>query len=282
MDVPVGVDVPRPDVPVVTVDVPRADVPVVPPTAFRINSLTLRDPHAFTSLLGGCPDITDAVNTQLSNAVTMDGNMDGSLDLSIVSVFRPLDQSTSTNRMDIVLPECTAPTASSSTRCTRTATSTILMNRATNLTTGTCLDTMPTAATTTTAAFTPAPTVPTGPCFSSDSADLPLNLGGIMLTLRSARIGAQYMGTPATQLVQGLIRGFVAETDANAATLPTSVLLVGGQPFSHILPGGTMNCASGTSLTNAVDMGPGPSGASVRGWWLYINFTAVPVPYSEP
>ena len=43
---------------------------------------------------------------------------------------------------------------------------------------------------------------------------------------------------------------------------------------SSLLPGGTGNCNSGDDR----DIGPG----GVRGWWVYFNFTAEPVTWSEP
>jgi hypothetical protein len=70
---------------------------VVTPTAFRLRDLDLRDPHVFVNFIG-CRDVTDnplagfSVNGELQTNIQTDGDVDGDLDLSIATVFRPLDQ----------------------------------------------------------------------------------------------------------------------------------------------------------------------------------------------
>ena len=83
--------------------------------------------------------------------------------------------------------------------------------------------------------------------------------------LTEARIGAAYVGSPAGNLVTGLLMGFISETVANATILPSNLPLVGGQPLSSLLPGGTNNCSPSSDLD---------INAGVRGWWFYMNFTA--------
>jgi hypothetical protein len=82
---------------------------------------------------------------------------------------------------------------------------------------------------------------------------------------------ATYDGDPATGLVHGLLRGFLneAQADATTVTLP----LLGDVPLSSLLPGGTDCCADHDDR----DMDSG--GAS--GWYVYLTFTAVEVPYTE-
>ena len=87
------------------------------------------------------------------------------------------------------------------------------------------------------------------------------------------RIVDTYVGSPATGLVNGLIRGFVSETDADAIILPDTIDFVGGLPLSAVLPGGTGNCNGGD------DRDVGPGGES--GWYFYLNFTADPVPWTD-
>ena len=88
--------------------------------------------------------------------------------------------------------------------------------------------------------------------------------------LRNVRIAASYAGTPPGTLVNGLIRGFLTETDANSTTIPASFPLIGGRKVATLLPGGG-SCAT----HDARDMADG-----VRGWWFYLNFTAAPVTYT--
>jgi hypothetical protein len=136
-----------------------------------------------------------------------------------------------------------------------------VLTTATNLATGTCLT--PLAGTL--RPYSPAVTSPSGPCYAAGPVTVPINLGGIPITLRDARIAATYVGNPAGNTTNGLLMGFISETDANATIIPASFPLVGGQSLSSLLPGGTGNCAT----HDARDMN-----GAVRGWWFYLNFTA--------
>jgi hypothetical protein len=51
---------------------------------------------------------------------------------------------------------------------------------------------------------------------------------GIPIPLQDVQVGATYVGNPATQLTNGLMRGFISETDADNTILPASLPLVGG------------------------------------------------------
>jgi hypothetical protein len=116
------------------------------------------------------------------------------------------------------------------------------------------------------------------PCFSSSATTVTFDLGGIPITLTSARIAATYSGTPATQLLNGLLTGFISETDANNTIIPASFPLVGGKPLSALLPGGDppgpdVNCAGHSDKD---------TNNGVAGWWFYLNFRATRVPWTEP
>lgn len=285
MDV-VAADV-RPDV--VTMDAPVADVVVadvrpdvlavdsiidvapdaaVTRTAFRLNSLSLRDPHAFTAVFGICIDVTSQVNTQFGNAVTMDTTMpaDGLLDLSVVNLFSPLSQSAPTSPFALTFPNCTSPLGS--TRCTFPPTGTSLPATATNQATGNCLNLVAGS----TRASYGATTVPSGPCYSAPLGNVSFTISGINIPLQNVQVGATYMGAPATQLINGLMYGFLSVSAASGVTLPTTLPLVGGRTLASILAGGPTNCQTGAN--SDLD-----TSAGVQGWWVYLSFTAVPVPY---
>jgi cysteine-rich repeat protein len=247
----------------------------IPGTAFRMRDLDLRDPHVYVDALG-CRDVTDtaffgfAVNGELQTSIQTDGDSpaDGLLDLSIATVFRPLDQSAATNAIEIHFPSCTTPLAS--TQCSRNPpASPPIMATATNMTSGTCL--LPVNGTTT-AMYTPDVANATGPCYVSNAVTVTVNIAGIPITLNQARIAATYVGSPASNTVNGLLMGFISETDANNTTLPSSLPLVGGDPLSSLLPGGSGNCAGHSDA----DMNGG-----VRGWWFYLNFTAPQVTWVD-
>ena len=250
----------------------------VVPTAFRFNTLKLRDPHAFATIFFGCSDITDsafgnAVNEQFATNMTTDGDNNGYLDLSPTTVFRPLNQGgVLTSPTEIHFANCTVPVAG--TMCKPGAQAPILVT-ATNQTVGTCLG--PIAGTTGftapgTGTYSPAITPSTAPCFGTNMSTVVVNLAGVQITMYDARIAATYQGSPATNLVNGLLRGFITQADADATIFPAGTAIVGGKPLSFVLPGGAGNCAS----HNAKDVNNG-----VTGWWFYLNFTAPRTTWSD-
>jgi hypothetical protein len=180
-------------------------------------------------------------------------------------VFNPLDQSAAGGTLQLVTGECTAPL--SGTQC-QLGSGTTQSFSYQNHTTGNCL--APIAGTT--FGYTPPIATPTNNCFATDPGTLQLSLAGLPMTLHDARIAGAYSGAPAASIVAGLIMGFISEADANATTLPSSLPLIGGLPLSRLFPGGSGNCA-GHSDKDVKDGTPG--------WWIYLNYTAGVVPYSD-
>ncbi len=234
-------------------------------STFRIADLDLRDPHLFVDVLG-CRDVTDvefggfAFNPALQAGIEADGDGDGALDLSFLLSFMPLAQDQASNFLALGTGTCSAPLAS--TRCwpieTPIFADDVLLDAD-----ATCLDALPG----TTRPYAPAIAATPPACFVGPPTDLTLNLDGIVIPLRDARIAARFDGAPAGQLLDGLLRGFITEADANATLLPASYPLVGGQPLSLLLPGGTGNCAAYSDQDTH----------GVQGWWFYFNFHAVRV-----
>src|SRR5690606_21044071 len=95
---------------------------------------------------------------------------------------------------------------------------------------GACLDAIPG---THRATYFPALETPSPPCFASDATTLTLDLAGVLIVLDDARVAARF-GDGDT-LTDGLIRGFLTETNAEAIPLPEALPLVGGQPLASIL-----------------------------------------------
>jgi hypothetical protein len=240
-------------------------------TTFRFTDLDLRDPHVFVSFIG-CRDVTNApvagysVNGSLQTSIQTDGNGDGSLDRSHLLIFNPLAPSSpSGGKLWFRTAVCTAPMAG--TTCSPDG-STELQLPYSHAPSGQCL--APIAGTTT--AYTPSITSPSVPCFATGVIPTwTVDLGGIPLPLRNVQVAATYSGAPPGTLTNGLIRGFLTETDANNTTIPASFPLIGGRRVSALLPGGSGSCAT----HDARDMLNG-----VRGWWFYLNFTAAPVTYT--
>jgi CARDB len=253
---------------------PPEEVP--PPTgpvlgAFRFTDLDLRDPHIYVDLGLITADITDtfafgqSLNGGLQESLSTDGDEDGFLDLSPVNLFEPLDQEAATT------PAKIDPGA----RCTAPPQEVVceplipIATTANNSSTGTCLDVL---TGTTTASYSPEVATPTAPCFATDEMTLTFDLAGIPLTLQGVQIAASYVGNPATAEANGLIRGFISEADADAIILPVDLPVVGGDPLSKLLPGGTENPAGHDDR----DVREG-----VTGWWFYLNFVATRTPW-EP
>ena len=229
----------------------------VEPTAFRVTLMELRDPHAFA--FNGAFDVTGTVNDQIGDAMTMDADdpPDGNLDLSIVVVHRPLDQSAGSIAGDVVFPDCTTPVLSTS--CTLTAGAMVVQTTLTNAA-ATCLDAVPG----TTSGFSPAVEPTQGPCFSTEAETLDVSLGELVIPLIDTQLAGRYVNDPADGLDQGLIRGFLTQEAADNATIPESVAIVGGDPVSSVL--------------RDEDKDPGPGGED--GWWFYLNYDANLVPYT--
>jgi len=234
--------------------------------AFRMDTLLLRDPHAYTSVFFSCADITGQLNGVFDDLITTDDDGDGNLDLSIVSLFKPFDSGATSTPVDIIFADCTDPIATT----TCTVAGTPINSTATNQSAGTCLVPVPG----TTGGYSPAITTPDAPCFVTDKETLTIDANGLIITLNDAQVAATYISD--TNLTNGLLMGFITEANADATLLPAGTPIVGGDPLSSILPGGTGNCNGG----DARDMGPDGSGGTTIGWWLYLNFTSVQVPYT--
>ncbi|OIP31443.1 MAG: hypothetical protein AUK47_22470 [Deltaproteobacteria bacterium CG2_30_63_29] len=250
---------------------------------FRPSEMYIRDPHLYLDvLIFGCLDMTDqgdplgvsgSLNSLLNDSIQADSNGGGVLDLSLLLLFRPLNQAATTPlRFDFGGGTCTAPMATTVCDVNPTLplqTTTYLNGPASGQTA--CLG----ALAGTTSNYSPSVTEATAPCFSSDTVSLKLSLGGIDVPLEDAQVSGTYMGQPATSITNGLLRGFISEASADATILPSNVPIVGGQPLSMLLAGGATSCATGD------DRDVGSDGTTV-GWWFYLNFDAVEVQYVGP
>jgi hypothetical protein len=229
---------------------------------FRVAELFVRDPHMYL----GDTDITDSdvlgtsVNGSLiKDGLTMDYNKDGFLDVSILPILMPFDPSAKTASLHLVDADC-----SSDTQCQPSATPGLDVQFAIeNRTQGSCLEPMAD----TTSGFSPAVDVPMAPCFvTTDAHDFTINLGGVSIMLTAARIAATYGEAPGG-LTHGLLMGYVTQAHAMAALLPDYLPLLGGTPLTDYL--------------RDQDRDKAHSPNSEDGFWLYINFVAPPVQYTQ-
>lgn len=244
------------------------------PAAFRITDMDLRDPHVYVVQSFACRDVTDAVtgfsfNGTLQTTIQSNGNDDGYLDVSTVIVFDDLDPSAPGGTLTFVNALCLAPLEGTSCTPSELVPSVVSYS---NGSAGVCLETIPG---TTYPPYTPEVTSPTAQCFVTQAFNglLPL-FDGVPVMLHDIQVSATYDGSG--NLVNGLIRGFLTETDANNTILPNSFPFYGSIPFSYLLPGGNpflhlSNCASHSDM----------DAHGSWGWWLYFNFSAQPVPYGS-
>lgn len=249
--------------------------------AFRILDLNWKDPHWFVQLPLGCTDYTNfnaigikGFNPTIQEALQTDADGDGELDLNFLIVFDPLDPSANGGTLRFgASVACTAPLASS--QCEALA---AIPPYAYDNTPATCLSAVPG---TTNAAYTPALVQPAAPCFVAALGDITVGLPPVPITLEDAYLAAEYSGNPASGLADGIIRGFLSESVANQTVIPegsTGIDAIDGEPLSQLLRGGVNSCSQPAPATGDKDIGPG----GVPGWYVYFNFTATVVPFSDP
>ena len=122
--------------------------------------------------------------------------------------------------------------------------------------------------------YSPGITSPAAPCFATLPTSASFALDVINIDLENVVAGGTYVGSPATDISNGLIVGFLSEEDADAILIPADVILVGGNPLSFVLPGGTGNCA----LHDDRDIGPNGE----LGWYFYLEYAAHEITWTGP
>jgi hypothetical protein len=247
--------------------------PLPAPDVLRWTDLDLRDPHVFVQTTF-CNDHTPhgapgfSVNDELAQSLVTDADTDGFLDRTHLTVFRPLDPDAIAGRLDEGAARCTAPVGTTYCDWTDHDLSTPVTVAYDTLTAaGDCLEPQPG---TTHPGYTPTIDPPSAPCFSATLGNVTMRLLGVSVPLHDVQVGGELVGVPPGSLANGLWMGFLDETDADAALLPTDLPLVGGQPLSSVFPGGTGNCAAHSDR----DFWNGE-----WGWWIYFHFVASPVTF---
>jgi len=248
------------------------------PAVFRADQVALRDPHVFVNV-GTCTDLTEApgvlgnyVNGFIADAIQMDSG-DGTFSLNLLTAFRPLTQPPLLGGgVEIYTGDCTIPLFAET--CSP-GTAPPALTSYTNQSAGTCV--APIAGTTgagNVTPYSPGITAPVAPCFATDPTNVRFALNVINIDLTDVVAGATYVGNPASDIVDGLIVGFLSEADADAILIPANVILIGGKPLSFVLPGGSGNCA----VHDDRDIGPGGE----LGWYFYLEFSSHQVAWTGP
>lgn len=250
--------------------------PITPPAALRFTGIWVRDPHFFVSVppFMVCTDFTDgavsgvlpSVNDILAIKIVSDDDSDGYLDLSVMLLFRPFDANAVGEIVDARSGACVLP--ANATSCHVNTSGPSVRSNYDGFPAGPCLPIDPGDV----SGYSPGVTEPTAPCFRTAAQGLDFTVFGDQpLPLQDAQISARIDGSAPDRLIEGLIVGFLRQDDADSILIPASYPVIGGQPISILLPGGTGNCSGGDD-TDFHD--------SSNGWWFYINFTAENVPWT--
>ena len=236
---------------------------------FLMDEINVRDQHFITELIPGtCGDVTDlasiGVNAMLNDSIQMDMNdpPDGILDLSLLFSLDPWDSTAANGDTEAGLGFCSAPF--DSTECAWPMAGPAQTSSFDNMDTGTCLAADPADL----GGYDPAPNTVIGSCFAATLGTFDITLAGVTLPLVDVTLAGHYNDDV---IDNGLLKGFLTETAADAAILPDSVAQFGGSPVSDLLLGGAGNACPNKGDDR--DMNNGESG-----WWFYVDFTAMDVP----
>jgi len=222
------------------------------PTAMRITSIALRDPHVY--FVSCSLDATATANSIFQMAVD-------DYTLSTVGVFRPLDPLEATTPMDI-FPEASCMMDSPVDSCA--AAGEVVMTTANNTATGACYTPDPT----TLSYPGTAPNSPTDNCFATNEETVTLNLNGAALLLENAVVAGEYAGD---RIENGVLAGFVTYATAMTVMVPNPIT-GGADRLYDLLRGG--GCTGD-------DDDPRMAGGSDAGWWFYIDFAAEEVSWTD-
>lgn len=214
--------------------------------AFRFNSIALKDPASGLPPLVPQCDGNGVVNGLLGDALTMDADGDGNLDMGFALNFPALDQSDgASGDVEFANAVCTAPDGAS---CGLLQGTELYSSTYSAMAMGTCLEPDP-------AVIEPGLADPadstTGPCFVTDSINATVVTSTVSIPLTDARIAARFVGDPAGNLVEGTIQGYLTQADAEATVV---------NAFGQMLPLSDLLC---------------PDHADGEGWWMHMSFTAV-------
>lgn len=243
--------------------------------AFRFTSIYVRDPHFFAGNGLACLDITDndvavigitSVNNQFNAAIANDNSdpADGVLDLSLLLLFRPLDQADGAGgNFDFANGSCLIPEGA--TVCDLLDGTELYSSSYASQASGSCQAPVPGELSS--ANYNPQPGSTDGPCFLAGPSDVVIATSFANLPLSMATVAAQYVGDPADGLVAGTLHGFIDTATADGVTLPEEFQQY-VQVLSDLLPGGEGCCQDGYSDKDG------------DGWWFYADFEATVVPWN--
>lgn len=267
-----------------------------------MTGLQLISPRFVHAPLSTCQDFTDnclsvaaglcsaeSINTRLQNAFSPTTVPGGLYATHLVSVFQPLDPAAPSGPAELHLNAACVEGPQQA--CTPDPMlPQVLATTATNQGSTACYT--PSTAEVNTRAGTPAAYVPgantSGPaCFRMDLPLLTLDLAGIVLPLVNATVSGTYApSAQPTQVVSGVITGFLPETTAAALVLPGSLgAPLAGQPLYAFLQAGGRQVggvAGGCNMGGGANEDDADSDGGVRGFRFFLNFEAETINWTVP
>ena len=227
----------------------QSETPV--PTAFRITSLEVRDPHVF---LPGCTiDGTSAANGIFMDAVERNA-------LNTAGVFRPIDPAAPSTPMDVFPGAACTGAGTPLDACA--ASGPVVATNANNQTSGTCFAAPPS----TLSYPATAPNAPMGSCFATTPSTVQLNLNGSLVTMQNAVVAGEYVPGG---IRNGILSGFVSYATARNTMVTFGA---GSLILYDLLRGG--GCPGD-------DDDPLFVGGADAGWWFHLDFEATEVSWTD-
>lgn len=253
------------------------DVDVGGLDAFRFTELVVRDPHFYSAPpVIGCIDITDttplgadaSVNGVFRAAINSDDPEmpDGMLDLNLILLFRPLDQTEGAQgNMDFANGAC--PTADAGSSCAQTPGTPMFAAAYTNMSAGsTCLAPEPGNL----GGYSPQPMSTSGPCLHAGPTQIQIATAVFSLDLSMVEVAAQYDGEPTNGLISGSVKGFISRSVAESTPLPAELAgVIGASNVAGLLAGHPTNCKTDTNDMDG------------DGWWMHADFKAERVEWTD-
>ncbi len=241
------------------------DCGACPKPALRIDSLALRDPHAFTPA-PACIDVVEGIAGIGLNSYAADSLADPAAS-TLFLTFANGDPAAPSDIVLVYRGHCDA--AGAVCQADPGHLDPLLVTQSLNLSAGICYQA---PASTLTPEYLTPPASPAAPCFFTMPGALTIDLAGISVSLEAVTLAGEW-GPDGLQspVVTGVLAGFVSQQEAESIALPDTLPLVGGMTLADLLlngdaPGGSTCPGDDSDVRNGTP-----------GWWLYFDFTAQPV-----
>lgn len=240
--------------------------------AFRVDTITIADPHFYYQIADTCTDVTDQLELAIASEVA-----DGALNL--VLLFDHADPAAAT--VGLTFTEAICVLGTEQTSCGFKDADTFIPVSASNSSESPCDVVTPG---TTNPAYESAgvPNVPPPICFASPRGPVVLPAIGALppITFEVAQVAASYGSgaAPVDGLVDGILAGYMPAS--KAMTLTGEIKGIPFELWSSIAGSGASCNIDPMNPLDDTDADPDPN-VIERGVWFYFNFTATRVDWIQ-